>query len=191
MKTGRLSGWRRVSFGVVLYLPLAWITYRYVTGSTFYGEYLHLSGQWAVYLLLLVLAFTPLRRIFASARLPRWFLSQRRDVGIAVFIYAFAHTIAYVLYLDDLHRVVKEGLQLAILTGWIAGLVFLVLAVTSNDVSVAGMGWRWRALHKTMYLAALLTAVHWVLTAFDPTVGYIVLVFTIVLLGLRLRLRMN
>ncbi|MND05771.1 putative sulfite oxidase subunit YedZ [compost metagenome] len=33
------------------------------------------------------------------------------------------------------------------------------------------MGRRWKSLHRWVYAAAVLTFLHWVMTAFDPTVG--------------------
>ena len=185
--TRRLSGWRRALFGVVLYLPLAYLTARYVSGATFYGEYLHLTGQWSVYLLLVVLVVTPLKRFFPAAGWPRWLLLQRRDVGIAVFIYAAAHTVAYSLRLGVVGEIVGAAVELPLLTGWVAFFVFLALALSSNDVSVRAMGSNWRILHRAVYPAAVLVALHWVLTAFDPAFGYGVLIVTLVLLAVRVR----
>lgn len=59
------------------------------------------------------------------------------------------------------------------LTGWIAMFIFVALAVTSNNASVRALGKRWKSLHKLVYVAAILTFLHWILTAFDPLTGYI------------------
>ena len=80
---------------------------------------------------------------------------------------------AYVVRKSDLQLIVIEGLDAGLRTGWIAYLVFIALAVTSNDVSVRALGRKWRKLHRLVYAAAVLTYLHWVLTAFDPTVGYL------------------
>ena len=58
-------------------------------------------------------------------------------------------------------------------TGWLALVVMLVLAATSNDASVRRLGRRWPLLHRTVYAAAALSFVHWILSAFDPVPGYI------------------
>jgi sulfoxide reductase heme-binding subunit YedZ len=60
-----------------------------------------------------------------------------------------------------------------LLTGWIAFLIFAALAITSNDASVRLLKRGWKKLHMLVYLGALLTFAHWVLTAFDPLLGYI------------------
>jgi sulfoxide reductase heme-binding subunit YedZ len=49
------------------------------------------------------------------------------------------------------------------------------------------MGRKWRRLHQTVYVAAILTYLHWVLTAFDPTMGYVHGAVAAVLLLARLR----
>ena len=95
-----------------------------------------------------------------------------------------------VLVNGDSHRgrgraVAKEALELGLLTGWIAFLVFIALAATSNDVSVRAMGRKWRALHKAVYAAAVLTFLHWALTAFDPTAGLLHSAVMIILLLIR------
>ena len=175
----------RVLFAILLYLPLLYATGGYLTGHSFYGEYLHRTGQWSVYLLLAVLAITPLRRLLPKARWLAALRARRRDLGIAVFIYAAAHLIAYWLRQDSFGKIVDEALELSIATGWIAFAAFLLLALTSNDVSVSRLGRRWRLIHWSVYPAALLTCVHWVLTAFDPTTANIVLGVTVVLFALR------
>ncbi len=130
----------RTALWVVLLLPLLIQTYRYQSGSAFYGEYLHWTGDWAVWLLLLVLLVTPLRRLVRRAGWSTWILKARRDLGIATFLYALAHTLAYLLRKADLARIVAEAADAGMLFGWLALIGMLLLAVTSNDRSV-----RWLA----------------------------------------------
>lgn len=158
---------------LVLILPLAWMTWRYGAETVYYGEYLHWTGVQSARLLLLTLAITPLLRLLPRAAAIRWLMRRRRDMGLVTFFYAFAHTAAYLVRKSDLRLIVSEGLEAGLLTGWIAFLVFIALAVTSNDVSVRALGRKWRKLHRAVYVAAVLTYLHWVLTAFDPTMGYL------------------
>ena len=90
--------------------------------------------------------------------------------------------IAYLFKLGDASRVLKEVGEIGMLTGWLAMLIFGALAITSNDASVRAMGKRWKSLHRFVYAAAILTLLHWILTAFDPTEGYI---HAVVLLGIQ------
>ena len=65
-----------------------------------------------------------------------------------------------------------EALEPGMLAGWVAVLIFVPLALTSNGWSLARLGGRWKSLHRLVYIAAVLTFVHWVLVAFDPMPGY-------------------
>ena len=172
---------------LVLMLPLAWMTWRYGAESIYYGEYLHWTGVQSARLLLLTLAVTPLTRLLPRAAAIRWLMRRRRDIGLVTFFYALAHTLAYLVRKSDLPLIASEALEAGMLTGWIAFLVFIALAVTSNNASVRAMGRKWRSLHKAVYLAAILTYLHWVLTAFDATAGYVHGAVAVVLLLARLR----
>lgn len=143
--------------------------WQYVTGTLFYGEFIHITGEFSARLLILTLAVTPLRRLLPKQRWTAWLIRQRRYLGVATFAYAVPHLVAYVVRLgDDIPRIVAEGLEPGMLTGWVAMVIFLALAVTSNDTSVRKLGRRWKALHRLAYAAAVLTFLHWILVAFDP-----------------------
>jgi sulfoxide reductase heme-binding subunit YedZ len=53
-----------------------------------------------------------------------------------------------------------------IATGWIALLVLLLLAITSNDKSVNTLGSRWKKLHRWVYFSTVLIFLHWALFGF-------------------------
>ncbi len=175
----------RIVLTIILYGALLWQTHRYSSGAIFYGEYLHWTGLQATWLLLVALAVTPLIRGFPAVGWIRWLAARRRDVGIAVFGYALAHTMAYLFRQPDLQAILEDSLSAGILTGWLALLIFLPLALSSNDRSVRALGRRWRSLHKLVYAGALLTLAHWILTAFSPTIAYLHLVLLLALLAFR------
>ena len=154
----------------LLALPGAFMTYRYVQGTTFYGEYLHATGELGARLLIVTMAVTPLRMMFGNAAWTRWLLGRRRYLGVAAFGYALLHATAY-LQRQSLTVITKEAAELAVATGWLALLVMLLLAATSNDAAVRLLGRRWKWLHRAVYAAAVLTFAHWILTAFDPLPG--------------------
>ena len=158
----------------VLSLPLVVFCWQYVSGTIFYGEFIHITGEFSARLLILTLAVTPLRLLMPKRRWTAWLVKQRRYLGVAAFGYAVPHMVAYLVRLsDDVARIVAEGLEPGMLTGWIAMLIFLALAVTSNNTSVRGLGRRWKSLHRLVYVAAILTFLHWILTAFDPLAAYV------------------
>jgi sulfoxide reductase heme-binding subunit YedZ len=160
-------------FWALLASPAGFLLYGYAQGSLFYGEVLHASGETGARLLIAAMAITPLRLMFPAAAPVRWLMHRRRHLGVAAFGYSLLHAAVYVERQGELAAIVEDALAIAMWTGWLALLVMLVLAATSNDVSVRAMrrGWRW--LHRAVYGAALLTFTHWVLSAFDPVPGAI------------------
>ena len=163
----------RVLLWLVLLAPLAVQLFRYGDESIFYGEFLGWSGEQSARLLLVTLAVSPLRAWLPSFAALRWLARRRRDLGIATFVYASAHAASYLQYKADWARIWKEAAEPGLWTGWIALVVFAVLAVTSNDASLRTLGRSWARLHRSVHLAAVLTFAHWILTAFDPTAGAI------------------
>lgn len=155
----------------VLALPGLYFTYRYVQGATFYGEYLHATGELAARLLIVAMAITPLRLLFPNATWVRWLARRRRWIGVAAFGYSLLHAVAYLVRQAELARIAEDAAEAAMWTGWLALLVMLALAATSNDLSVRRLGRRWKWLHRTVYVAAVLTFAHWILAAFDPLAG--------------------
>ena len=170
---------------LILYVPLLAQTYRYQLELVFYGEYLHWTGLQSTRLILLALSITPLRSFFPTAIWVKWLLSKRRAIGVASFIYALLHLVAYLVNKGNLQSIVQEGQTIGLLTGWVAFVIFLLLAATSNDYSLRLLLRRWKTLHKAVYLGAALTLAHWILTAFNPTTAYIYLGVGVLLMVLR------
>lgn len=157
----------------VLVLPAVVWTYDYARGAGFYGQYLHDTGELSAQLLIATLAVTPLRLMFPAAGWTRWLLQRRRYLGVATFGYSLLHAGAYIQRAPALAAIAQDALQIAMWTGWLAFLIMLALAATSNDTAVRRLKRAWKALHRWVYAAALLTFAHWILSAFDPVPGAI------------------
>lgn len=170
---------------VVLAIPGALILQRYGSGAMSYGEFIHWSGDISVWLLIATLAISPLRRAIRGS-VSVWLGARRRDFGVATFGYAAGHLGAYLVRKADPGLIWKEGAEPGLLTGWIALAMLLALAVTSNDASVRWLKAGWKRLHLLVYAAAILTAAHWILTAYDPAWAWIHAGAIVVLLALRL-----
>lgn len=145
-------------------------------------------GEWALRLLLLTLAVTPLRR-WAGISL----LKFRRAFGLLTFLYAALHFVVW-LSLDLAFRWGEIGADLTkrpyIILGLIGLALMLPLAATSNSASIRRMGaLAWRRLHWLVYPAALAGVLHLFLLAKiwwgDPALYGALL---LLLLALRLRL---
>ena len=157
----------------VLAIPALWMLNAWRIGDLFYGEILHLSGEWSARLMMLTMAITPFRLMFPNAHWSNWLLHRRRHFGVAAFVFALVHTVVYIDRKRDLSLILEEGATFAMWTGWIAFVLFAVLAITSNDVSVKVLQRTWKKIHRYIYLAAILVFAHWIFAAFDFIPGLI------------------
>lgn len=109
------------------------------------------TGSIAIWCLIIVLCFTPLRRLFPRSLLVSALNRHRRLVGLACFFYACLH---FTLYFDDgLQRLTNEWNILYIQAGLASFSVLCVMALTSNDWMVRKLGSRrWKKLHRLVYL---------------------------------------
>jgi sulfoxide reductase heme-binding subunit YedZ len=102
-------------------------------------------------------------------------MMYRRALGVASCAYAAFHTLTYLQRKWGYGYILKEGVEPDLLAGWIALLIFALLAITSNDKSVKMLRKNWQRLHRTVYVAAGLVFAHWILTAFERQTAYICL----------------
>lgn len=120
---------------------------------------LHHTGWWALVLLLVALAITPIRRISGRNELA----GVRRPMGLFAFFYATLHFGIY-LGLDQVleWRFIAEDITQRpfITVGFAAWLLLLPLAVTSTRGWIRRLGRRWTLLHRLVYPAAILGVVH-------------------------------
>jgi methionine sulfoxide reductase heme-binding subunit len=117
------------------------------------------TGLWALILLLITLAMTPMRQysgIIAFAQL-------RRMLGLAMFFYACLHIVTY-LILDhwfDFEEIGKDIIKHPyVLVGFTAFIMTLPLAMTSTQAMMKRLGGRWKRLHQLVYLIGLLAVLH-------------------------------
>lgn len=118
----------------------------------------HELGLWTIRLLTITLAITPLRRIAGWRRL----IHVRRMLGVATFCYALAHLLLYVVDQKfNLGRVAGEiAVRFYLTIGFVGVLGLAVLAATSTDRAIRGLGKQWTRLHKAVYPIALLGLAH-------------------------------
>ncbi len=152
---------------LLLAVPAMLIGIGYANGELFYGKIIHITGDTSVRLLIVTLAASPAKLLWPRASWPAWLMRHRREFGVASFAYALLHTLVYVGRKADFSLIVSEGQHPGLLTGWAALALMLVLAITSNDISVRLLRAAWKRLHWLVYPAAALTLAHWLLEAFD------------------------
>ena len=157
-----MRSWSGFLFPLVLALPAVGMCWRAFVVGIHPAELLHGSGEFSARLMLVGLMITPLRLVFPGARWLVWLRRRRRAIGVAAFGYAVLHLLFYFLDMETLRNVLAEVSATGIWTGWIAFLLFVPLAFTSNNVSVRALGPYWQRLHYLVYPAAVLTLAHWI-----------------------------
>ena len=142
-----------------------------------WGLLLDRSGEWAVRMLILTLAVTPVRLIMKQLGLgphwPMWLMKRRRDLGLAAFLYAALHVSAYLIRQANLNVVLFDMWFLEYAMGWLAFLTMLVLAVTSNDEAVHWLGRWWKPIQRLAYVSVIAAALHWFWIRLDHTAAYL------------------
>jgi methionine sulfoxide reductase heme-binding subunit len=128
----------------------------------FNDRLLHPTGEFSARFMIIAMAATPLRMLFPQSRITRWLIKYRREFGVAAFFYAALHTVIYIVDMGTVQAMLDEITALGIWTGWLAMLIFVPLALTSNNLSVRAMGTAWKNLQRFVYPAAVATLVHWI-----------------------------
>ena len=163
-RSGRLSTLKLLVF-VALFLPAVWVAVQYDLGwlkTNNVKSLVHEMGLWAIRILLVSLAITPLRRIGQWNKL----LAVRRMLGVAVLFYGLAH---FALYIAEEHFdigvVASEILLRFYLTvGFVTLLALAVLGATSTDAMIRRIGGaKWNRLHVLVYPIAILALLHYML----------------------------
>lgn len=128
---------------------------------------LHPTGEFAARFMIIAMMLTPLKMLFPKSRPLQWLMRRRRYLGVAAFGYAALHTLYYVIDLGSMSAVLTDFVKLGIWTGWLAFVIFVPLALTSNDWSVRVMGGKWKALQRFTYVAAVATLAHWIFLEYE------------------------
>ncbi len=120
----------------------------------------HALGEKGLYLLIAGLSVTPLRKLVGIN-----LMKFRRAIGVTCFFFILLHLLTWaILDVQQLSQVFADLIKRPyIIVGMAAFLLMLPLAITSNNLSVRRLGQKWRVLHKLVYLAAILGAVHYVM----------------------------
>lgn len=175
---------------VALALPLVWLVGLALTGGLGANPIEAINrflGDWALRMLLVALAATPLKILFGWV----WPVRMRRMLGLWAFAYVALHLTNYVVidnffaWGDIWRDIVKRNF---ITVGMLAFVILTALAATSWNGAIKRLSAKsWKRLHKLVYAAAALGCLHyiWMVKAdlLAPTVHSVILAL---LLGVRI-----
>ena len=156
------SAWARPVAHLLCLLPLLlliWAAVEGQLGANPVEKLTHETGVWALRLLLLTLALSPLRQWTGEAGWIRF----RRMFGLYAYFYSCCHFAIWFIadhsfdFSDMLEDVIKRPY---ITLGFSAFVLLLPLALTSNQSMIRRLGRKWKALHKLVYAILLLTVLH-------------------------------
>jgi len=144
--------------------PAGWLTWLMLSdqlGANPVEMLTHQSGLWALRLLLVTLAITPLCTL-SGWRFPR---RLRRMIGLYAFFYALLHLLIYLildrgLYFADIWEDIIERPYITV--GFATFLLLLPLAITSNNRLMKQMGRHWKTLHRLVYLCGFGGVLHYI-----------------------------
>ena len=125
-------------------------------------EITHRTGKTAILLLILSLAVSPLRQLLKWNQINK----LRRPLGLWAGFYALVHFSIYVAldYGFQWKALIANSLtNFFILFGVTTGLILLVLSITSLTYFLKRMGKNWKKLHRFVYAAGILAALHFIL----------------------------
>lgn len=161
----RLSGnWLRVLVHIGALLPLAILVYDFWQDRLTVNPIQEITlrtGKYALVLLVLALACTPINSVFGFKPV----LRLRRPLGLYAFMYASLHFLTFVgLDYGFDPELIREAIleKRYALVGFATFLILLPLAATSTRGWMRRLGRRWKRLHRGVYLAGLLAVLHFV-----------------------------
>lgn len=197
--TFTLSIWLKTHYGTVWWacfitstLPSLYLIYAYhmeKLGPNPYDHLISSTGIWALILLIITLAITPLRRILTltcqrlhsrfGKRLSdwNWIIRLRRMFGLMCFWYASLHVAVYLHFDVDWNwQWVQQDLSEKdyILLGLAAFALLIPLAATTTKGMMRRLGKYWRKLHRLIYLIAILSVLHQYLQSKAGDYNYLV-----------------
>lgn len=148
---------------ILLGLPFLLLVQRLLTGGLGVNPVetlTHQTGLWALRLLLLTLAMTPLRSLTGWS----WPVQVRRLIGLYTFFYACLHFTVWWLFDHqlDFTAMGRDILKRPYITlGAAALLCLLPLAITSTNSMIRRIGGkRWKQLHRLVYVIGVLVVLH-------------------------------
>ena len=118
-----------------------------------------MTGEWAIQILILGLALTPIRYLFNWPYVWRF----RRMIGLYAYFYTSLHLLVFLMFLlqwewTAIGREIVERPYITI--GFAAYVLMTALAATSFNRAQRKLGRNWKRLHRTVYAVNVLAVMH-------------------------------
>jgi methionine sulfoxide reductase heme-binding subunit len=152
----------RLFLWTLLSLPAFLMLIGYARGQVGAMELLHPSGEFSARLMIVAMMLGPLVALLGPKPWLNWLIKRRRYFGVAAFGYALLHLVFYVIDMETVADMLAEIGALGIWTGWLAMLLFVPLALTSNNGAMRALKAGWKKLQRLVYPTAILVLVHWI-----------------------------
>lgn len=140
---------------------LGWLAWKQDLTANPIERITHFTGDWALRLIIVTLAITPLRKLLRQPDLIRF----RRLIGLFAFFYACLHFLTYVVldHFFDFGEMGRDVLKRPYITaGFTAFILLIPLAVTSTAGWIRRLGGkRWQSLHRLIYVTAVAAVIHY------------------------------
>lgn len=149
-------------FWLLLSIPAVVMLRGYWSGEVIAMDMLHPTGEWSARLMIIAMMLSPLVSLLGPKPWLNWLVQRRRSLGVAAFAYAVLHLVFYLIDMGNMDDILAEFWALGIWTGWAAMLLFVPLALTSNDASMRALKAGWKTLQRLVYPTAVLVLVHWI-----------------------------
>lgn len=149
-------------FWLLVALPALAMLNALASGATDLSDLLHPTGETSARLMIAAMTIAPLIAVIGAQGWLRWLLARRRALGVAAFGYALLHLIFYVIDMGTLDDMLAEFAAPGIWTGWVAFVLMIPLALSSNDASMRALRAGWKKLQRLAYPAALFSLAHWI-----------------------------
>ena len=152
----------RPALHMLCLLPFILLSYRATfnqLGPNAVETLTHETGEWALRLLLLSLAVTPLIKTTGNA----WLVVFRRPIGLYAFFYALCHFLVYLIFdLSFSFAFLADDIieRPYITVGFIAFITLIPLALTSTKQARRKLKSHWNTLHRAVYVIAVLSIIH-------------------------------
>ena len=174
---------------IILLIPLSLQTFWFFTdslGANPIEAITRRTGDWALRILLVTLAISPLRRITGWNTIVKY----RRMIGLFAFFYVCVHLSLYIT-LDkffDFSEIIDDVIKRPFITAGFSAFILLIpLVITSTNKMAERLQYSWIQLHRLIYIIGMLAVLHfWWMVKIDTREPAIYAFILAALLGYRL-----